>query len=187
MTISKSFTKIKRGFTVRSSTLFESETPAKAYRPTISLPLERPDYVDVSGLRIRPREHERGSGWNGQPSSPIPSSASSAHDSYVSSPGSSRASSFSRTSYDSRDYGYFPSNNSDKKVSFSAEMTVIPRRTSRESVGSSIYGPEDELPPPLEEDEEIMLKMGVHRFSAAEYIREIRGTPMIIVDGKLYL
>jgi hypothetical protein len=65
--------------------------------------------------------------------------------------------------------------------------TVIPQRAKRESVGSSLYGAEDELPPPIEEDEEMLLKMGVHRFSAAEYIREIEGTPMIIVDGKLYL
>ena len=188
MTMSKSFTKIKRGLSVRSSALFETErsTTAKAYRPTISLPLERPDYVEVTPLSIRPREHEMSS-WTVQPTSPVSSSGSSAHDSYLSSPGFSRASSASRTSYDSHDDRYFPSSNSDKKVSFSADTTVIPRRKNRESVGSSLYGPEDELPPPIEEDEEILLKMGVHRFSAAEYIREIGGTPMIIVDGKLYL
>jgi len=187
MTISKSFTKIKRGLSVRSSALFEAERPtAKAYRPTISLPLERPDHVDVSALSIRPRQDEL-SGWIVQPSSPVSSSSSSAHDSYLSSPGSSRASSWSRTSYESNDDGCFRSSNSDKKVSFSLGTTVIPQNKKRESVGSSVYGAEDELPPPIEEDEEVLLKMGVHRFSAAEYVREIQGTPMIIVDGKLYL
>jgi|SRR5277367_76981 len=187
MTISKSFTKIKRGLSVRSSALFETERPTpKPYRPTISLPLERPDYVDVSALSTRPRKH-KASGWVVQPSSPVLSSGSSAHDSYPSSSGSSRASSLSRTSYESHDDAYVPSRNSEKKVSFSLGTTVIPQNSKRGSVGSSVYGAEDELPPPIEEDEEVLLKMGVYRFSAAEYIHEIQGTPMIMVDGKLYL
>lgn len=192
MAIAKSFTKLKRGLSVRSSGMFETErSTAKPYRPTISLPLERPDYVEVSALSTR-RRQTTASGWIVQPPSPVTSSSSvssssSVHNSYLSSPGSSRASSSSRTSYESNDDGYFPSTNSDKKVSFSVDTTVIPQRTKRESVGSSLYGAEDELPPPIEEDEDILLKMGVHRFSAAEYIREIEGTPMIIVNGKLYL
>jgi len=67
------------------------------------------------------------------------------------------------------------------------DTTVIPRRASATSTASSVYGAEGELPPPTEEDEEIMKKIGVHRFEAAEYIQEIEGTPMILVDGKLYL
>jgi len=55
------------------------------------------------------------------------------------------------------------------------------------STSSSVYGVEGELPPPIEEDDEIMHKIGKFRFSAAEYIQEIEGTPMILVDGKLYL
>jgi hypothetical protein len=34
---------------------------------------------------------------------------------------------------------------------------------------------------------EELKRRGLLRFSAAEYIREIEGTPMILVDGKLYL
>lgn len=51
----------------------------------------------------------------------------------------------------------------------------------------SEYYPEGELPPAFEEDEEILKRMGVNRFAAADYIQEIEGTPMILVDGKLYL
>jgi hypothetical protein len=75
----------------------------------------------------------------------------------------------------------------DKKVSFSQDTQEIPRRESSTSVSSSVYIPDGELPPPLEEDEEISRLIGKLRFSAAEYIQEIEGTPMILVDGKLYL
>jgi hypothetical protein len=67
------------------------------------------------------------------------------------------------------------------------EPDVLMRRDSDAGATSSEYGPEGELPPPFEEDESIRMKMGKYKFSAAEYICEIEGTPMILVDGKLYL
>ena len=69
-------------------------------------------------------------------------------------------------------------------MSFTDEITTFSRRGS---TSSSLYAAEGELPPPIEEDEEIMNKLGKFRFAAAEYIQEIEGTPMILVDGKLYL
>jgi hypothetical protein len=54
-------------------------------------------------------------------------------------------------------------------------------------MGSSLYAPEGKLPPPFTDDEDILAKIGVNRFAAAEYIEEIEGTPMILVEGKLYL
>jgi hypothetical protein len=60
------------------------------------------------------------------------------------------------------------------------------RRESVQST-SSEYAEEGELPPPIEDDQEIMKRIGVNRFAAAEYIEEIEGTPMILVDGKLYI
>jgi hypothetical protein len=38
----------------------------------------------------------------------------------------------------------------------------------------------------LEDDEHIHAKIGVNRCAGAEYIEIIEGTPMILVDGKLY-
>jgi hypothetical protein len=74
----------------------------------------------------------------------------------------------------------------EKRVSFQVRK-VIPRRASAASTDSSVYAADGELPPPFEDDEHIMQQMGKFRFSAAEYIQEIEGTPMILVDGKLYL
>lgn len=54
-------------------------------------------------------------------------------------------------------------------------------------MASSLYADEGMLPPPIEDDEHIQARIGKNRFAAAEYIREIEGTPMILVDGKLYL
>ena len=54
-------------------------------------------------------------------------------------------------------------------------------------MAASLYAPEGELPPPFTDDEYILANIGVNRFAAAEYIEEIEGTPMILVDGKLYL
>jgi len=159
----------------------------KKGRPTISLPLERPDYVDETqplATRGQERAISGRKSVDSMPSTPA-SSVSSAHRSYVSSPASSRSSSFSRTSYESNDV-YFP--RGEKKVSFSADTTIIPRkRDSSASIASSVYAAEGELPPPIEYDEGILRKMGKYRFAAAEYIREIEGTPMILVGGKLYL
>lgn len=67
------------------------------------------------------------------------------------------------------------------------DTTIVPRRASAASTASSLYAEEGKLPPPAEEDEDLMQKIGVFRFAAAEYIQEIEGTPMILVDGKLYL
>jgi len=159
----------------------------RTVRPKISLPLERPDYIHETQPLVIRNPKFAASGWksvDSVPSTPA-SSVSSAHRSYVSSPGSSRSSSSSRTSYESSD-GYFQ--RGEKKVSFSADTTIIPRkRDSSASVASSVYAAEGELPPPLEYDQEILKKVGKYRFAAAEYIREIGGTPMILVDGKLYL
>jgi len=192
MGLAKSFSnKIKRGLSIRSSSaVFESEKSLKSpFRPTISLPLERPEFVDAKEITTTHVQSYGGIGWktvDATPPSPTTSStSSSAHQSYLSSPASSRGSTSSRTSYNSADDGYFPA--MEKKVSFSIDTTIIPRRDKTASVSSSVYGSEGELPPPIEDDEEIMQKMGELRFSAAEYIEEIEGTPMIIVDGKLYL
>lgn len=186
MTLSRSFTKkIKKS--IRSSTVFENEKPIKPpFRPIISLPLERPDFLDetpplqvqaYAKLGWRPIDHP--------PNSPTsPSSASSAHRSFLSSPATPRSSSDSQTLYNSGDH-YLPSVN--KKVSFSIDPRIIPRRNSSMSIGSSVYAAEGELPPPIEEDEDISHKIGKFRFSAAEYIKVIEGTPLLLVDGKLYL
>jgi hypothetical protein len=159
----------------------------KKVRPTISLPLERPDYIDETQPLATRNRGPATVGWKSVDSIPFTpaSSVSSAHRSYVSSPASSRSSSSSRTSYESSD-AYFP--RSEKKVSFSTDTTIIPRkRDSSASVASSVYAAEGELPPAIEYDEEILRKIGKYRFVAADYIREIEGTPMILVDGKLYL
>jgi hypothetical protein len=184
-TLARSFTrKLKRGLSLRASTIFESEKPfPKPVRPTISLPLERPDIDAATRLQaFHIREHSNCS-WVAlvpSPTSPT-SSSSSMRQSVFSSPASSRASSSSRTSYG--DDSYFSPLHIEKKVSFTDEITSIPRRGS---TSSSLYAAEGELPPPIEEDE-IMNKLGKFRFAAAEYIQEIEGTPMILVDGKLYL
>ena len=181
MTLSSSFTKkIKRGFSIRSSTYFHSEKPVqKLFRPTISLPLERPDSssaVEQSSAIWIPAK---------VPPSPT-SSSSSTHQSYSSSPSPSRSSSSSRTSYETGDGTHSPL---EKKVSFSERVTFSDdtKVPQRKSASSSVYGPEGQLPPLIEDDEEISRKIGNSRFSAAEYIKEIEGTPMILVDGKLYL
>jgi hypothetical protein len=121
-------------------------------------------------------------------SSPPASPISSAASSHQFSPFSQRSSASSRTSFSSGCDEYFPAFN-DKKVSFAAEPTrpLHIRRVSNLSTLSSEYAGEGELPPPFEDDEEIMKKIGLNRFAAAEYIQEIEGTPMILVDGKLYL
>ena len=187
MTLSRSFTnKIKKRI---SSSIFENEKPVKPpFRPTISLPLERPDFVyDTEPLSTHVHPHTV-SEWkptNHPPNSPTSfSSDSSAHRSFLSSPATPRTSSDSRTSFNSGGH-HFPS--VKKKVSFSIDTKIITRRTSSESVGSSVYASEGELPPPLEDDEDISQKIGKFRFSAAEYIKEIEGTPLILVDGRLYL
>ena len=98
-----------------------------------------------------------------------------------------------RTSYDSCDSGdcYFGSTRASggKTVSFGSEEKVIRRRKreSTASFASSFYEEEGVLPPPIQDDKYIQSRIGKNRFSAAEYIREIGGTPMILVDGKLYL
>jgi hypothetical protein len=191
MTFGRSITnRIKRGLTIRTSSLFESENSIQTPpRPTISLPLERQEYQDFESLAICVQGRTPSS-WislNSTPTSPTPSSSpSSLFQSYLSTP-SSRASSSSRTSCDSREDGCFPPLNIKKKSSSSSDTTKSPRRGSSSSVTSSVYGPEGKLPPPIEDDEEIAKRIGKFRFSAAEYIQEIQGTPMILVDGKLYL
>ena len=187
-TLARSLTKtLKRGFSVRASTIFESEKPSqKPARPTISLPLERPD-LDSTTKYHASNIQASNSGWVAlvsPPPSPV-SSSSSACQSIFSSPTSSRSSASSQTSYGHD--SYFPPLNIEKKVSFTDEATIISRRESCSSLSSSLYAAEGELPPPIEEDEEIMKKLGKFRFAAAEYIEEIEGTPMILVDGKLYL
>ena len=184
MTLTRSFTK-KFKQSIRSSSLFENEKPVqKPFRPTISLPLERPDFVqETEPLHVqayamlgwKPTDHSLHS-----PSSS--SSGSSARRSFLSSP---RASSDSQTSFNSGDH-YLSSVN-EKKVSFSIDTAIIPRRTRSASVGSSVYADEGELPPLMEEEEDISQRIGKFRFSAAEYIKEIEGTPLVLVDGKLYL
>src|SRR5579859_3592300 len=185
-TLARSFTKkLKRGFSVRASTIFESDTPSqKPLRPSISLPLERPDLDDVTRRQAYHIQEQSNCGsvvFVSPPTSPTASS-SSMRQSILSSPALSRASSSSRTSYG--DDSYFPPLNIEKKVSFTDEITTTPRRRS---TSSSLYAAEGELPPPIEEDEETMNKLGKFRFAAADYIQEIEGTPMILVDGKLYL
>jgi hypothetical protein len=187
MTLSRSLTK-KFKHSIRSSSLFENEKPVqKPYRPIISLPLERPDFVQETEplhvqayamLGYRSADYSLHS-----PSSSF--SSSSARRSFSSSPATPRASSDSQTSFSSGDH-YLPSVN-EKKVSFSIDTAIIPRRTRPASVGSSIYAAEGELPPPMEDEEDISQRIGKFRFSAAEYIKEIEGTPLILVDGKLYL
>ena len=174
---------------MRSSANFENEKSVKPpFRPTISLPLERPDFV-YETQPLAPHAHAYAMlGWKPieyPPHSPTSaSSASSAHPSYLSSPATPRTSSDSRTSFNSGDH-YFRSVN--KKVSFSIDTATIPRRTSSASVASSVYDSEGELPPPIEDDKDISHRIGKFRFSAAEYIKEIEGTPLILVDGKLYM
>lgn len=188
MTLARSFTnKIKRGLTIRPSSVLETEEAIQKARPTISLPLERLYVIDETKPLSSLIEEFDTSGWSLVNSiSPSPtSSAPSSHKSYVSSPTPSRSSSSSATSYNSGEE-YFPP--SEKKVSFSNDTKIILRhRESCVSVASSVYAAEGELPPPFEDDEEIMQKIGKFRFAAAEYIQEIKGTPMILVDGKLYL
>jgi hypothetical protein len=182
---------------IRNS-VFEVEKPStqkKPFRPTISLPLERPaDFIDRRQGPEAVIPHDLAeSGWKpaeSPPMSPVYSttSSSSYRRSRTSSPASSRASSATpRTSYESGDY-YF-GDAAGKKVSFRLEAKVIPLRTrgSTASLASSLYADEGVLPPPIEDDEHIQARIGRNRFAAAEYIREIEGTPMILVDGKLYL
>jgi hypothetical protein len=162
----------------------------KPVRPKISLPLENPEFVDEKQQLGTLGEEMSTSLWKPveyMPTRPKPSVSlsPSSHKSFMSSPGSSRASSSSRTSYNSVDE-YFST--AEKKVSFSRNATIIPRsRESSGSTASSIYGAEGVLPPPIEDDGRTTLRIGRSRFAAAEYIREIEGTPMILVDGKLYL
>lgn len=183
MTLARSLTtKLKRGLSIRSSTVLE-----KPVRPTISLPLERSTDEFAAGvIQAYSSQSKYTGGWVSSPPSPT-SSTSSSHQSSFSSP-SSRASSSSRSSYNCGDDSCFTTPlNFNKKVSFQVDTTVIPRRRSAISTASSVYAAEGELPAPPEEEGEIMKKIGVHRFEAAEYIQEIEGTPMILVDGKLYL
>jgi len=184
MTLARSLTtKLKRGLSIRSSTVLE-----KPVRPTISLPLERStDEFTADVIKAYSPQSKYTGGWViSSPPSPT-SSTSYSHQSSFSSP-SSRASSSSRSSYNCGDDSCFTTPlNFNKKVSFQVDTTVIPRRGSAISTASSVYAAEGELPAPPEEGGEIMKKIGVHRFEAAEYIQEIEGTPMILVDGKLYL
>lgn len=186
------------------SSVFETDKPTtrkQPFRPNISFPLERPaDFVDrrqgPEALSSHAQELVT-SGWGRVESplmSPTYSTAPSSpyRRSSFSSPASSRASSATpRTSYDSGDdfLGDVASSVSGKKVSFILAAKVIPHqhRGSTASLASSLYAEEGVLPPPIEDDEHIRSRIGKNRFSAAEYIREIEGTPMIIVDGKLYL
>src|SRR5436309_3217708 len=166
--LARSFTKkLKRGLSVRASTIFESDTPSqKPLRPSISLPLERPDLHDATRRQAFHIQEQSNRGLVALVSPPTsPNSSSSMRQSIFSSPASSRASSSSRTSYG--DDSYFPPLNIQKKVSFSDEITTT---TRRRSTSSSLYAAEGELPPPIEEDEEIMNKLGKFRFAAAEYI-----------------
>jgi len=193
--LARSFTKsLKRGLSVRASTIFESDKASqKPLRPTISLPLERPDLDNAARHQASSIGQESSNrGWVALASTPTSptSSASSARQSIFSSPASSRTSSSSASSSSRTSYGedsYFPPLNIQKKVSIMEPPTIIRRRDSCSSLSSSIYGAEGELPPPIEEDEQTMQKLGKYRFAAAEYIQEIEGTPLILVDGKLYL
>jgi len=196
MALARSFTKkIKRGLAIRSSSVSEKEKAIQKakFRPTISLPLELSNFLEetTQAFAIQAQDFPA-TGWkpvHSMPSSPTPSSSSSyssSNKSYMSTPDSSHASSSPRTSYESRDEYFAPP--SEKKVSFSIEPKIISRcRESSVSMASSVYGAEGELPPPIEDDEEMMKKIGKYRFAAAEYIQAIEGTPMILVDGKLYL
>jgi len=202
MSLARSVT--QRFKSLRSS-VFETDNPAsrkQPVRPNISLPLERPaDFVDRrQGPEALPthaaQEFIASLGWKTLvPSPPMsPAYTITSSSSYLSSRAMSRTSSATpRTSYDSYDSGdhYFGSYRASggKKVSFSAEGKDIRRRKRRsiDSVASSCYEEEGVLPPPIEDDKYIRSKIGKNRFAAAEYIREIEGTPMIIVDGKLYL
>jgi len=193
MPLARSMTKTFKN--IRNS-VFEVDKPStqkKPFRPTISLPLERPaDFVDrrQGPEAVVPQDFAE-SGWKpieSPPMSPAYSTASSSsyRRSTASSPASSRASSATpRTSYESDYFG----DASGKNVSFSLDTKVIPLRTraSTSSLASSLYADEGVLPPPIEDDEHIQARIGKNRFAAAEYIREIEGTPMILVDGKLYL
>jgi hypothetical protein len=192
--LARSFTKsLKRGLSVRAPTIFESDKASqKPLRPTISLPLERPDLDNAARQQASGIQESSDRGWVALASTPTSptSSASSARQSIFSSPASSRTSSSSASSSSRTSYGedsYFPPLNIQKKVTIMEPPTIIRRRDSCSSLSSSIYGAEGELPPPIEEDEETMQKLGKFRFAAAEYIQEIEGTPLILVDGKLYL
>jgi hypothetical protein len=177
MTLARSFTKkLKRGLSIRSSTILE-----KPGRPTISLPLERLADDPTADVVKRHTLYQQ------DVAAVSPSSPTSSSSTAFSSPTSSRASSSSRSSYNSGDECYFTAPvKFEKRVSFQVRK-VIPRRASAASTDSSVYAADGELPPPFEDDEHIMQQMGKFRFSAAEYIQEIEGTPMILVDGKLYL
>jgi len=204
MSIARSVT--QRFRSLRSS-VFETDKPTsrkEPIRPNISLPLERPaDFVDRrQGPEALPthaaQEFITSPGSKpvlpSPPMSPAYSITFSSSSSYLSSRAMSRASSATpRTSYDSCDSGdsYFGSvrTSGGKNVSFSPEGKVVRRRKRRSaaSCASSCYEEEGVLPPPIEDDKYIQSRIGKNRFAAAEYIREIEGTPMILVDGKLYL
>jgi len=183
--------RLKRGLSHRASTLFDTgkfslqnKSQSQLPRLKISFPLERTDNAQPTQT-----QESATSGWmvvSTPPTSPTSSGSSSPFQSPSSSVLSSAS---SRTSYSSGFDGYFPSAGNEKKVTFAVEPTrplSIGRRESVSSRASSEYAEEGELPPPIV-DGEIMNKIGVNRFAAAEYIKEIEGTPMILVDGKLYL
>jgi hypothetical protein len=186
MTLARSLTKkIRRSLSIRTFSAPETEKSAKkkASRPSISFPINQPITIDRAPSIILEGIPEVADSDEPSPSSGDSSqSVASPHPSYMSTR-SSRASSSSRTSYGAEDEGDV----SDKKVSFTKEIRIIPQPKSRQSLASSIYGEEGILPPPIEKEEEIKNGIGKFRFSAAEYIREIEGTPLILVDGKLYL
>jgi len=188
-TLARSLTKrLTRSLSKRSSSMRSSAIAEPPVRPTISLPLERsPDDSSDDVIKRHSRYQQERARWVVSPPS-SPTSSSSEQQSPMSSSPFSRSSTSSRSSYNSGDESYFTSPLTfEKKVSFREDTNIIPRRGSGESNTSSVYAAENQLPPATEEDEEIMAKIGEFRFAAAEYIREIEGTPMILVDGKLYL
>ena len=193
--------KLKKGLSIRSSPKQE-DPPPSPYRPTISLPLELfPD--STPPLKIVPPTPRQSSasvprpsrtqstvtkgpvsptGWISSPPSPTTPTSSTSRQSLFDSPSSTS----SRSSTES----YFPKTSKERLVSFADAPIVLSRPTSSGSTSSSFYGNvhgdgngnKEEM---IEYEE--LKRRGLLRFSAAEYIREIEGTPMILVDGKLYL